>query len=270
MYYLNKSDIELILGSGDMVFEYLLFANEKLAKKDDANAKKCLDKATKHKGKPLYITNDPDFCWLTNKKYIEEFLVHNRAKAPTAKMTFTNITKLVRGSASWQNKFLTWKHNQKMDVDSQDSSEAEEALDDFIPCTIFEGQKIGFEYKQGDQGVGYYPMADLTPISQNWSLPAKIERRSIPKQLRGQVWRNYFATIDHLCPLCDNLISIDDFECGHIVSVKNGGGNNPSNLMPLCGKCNKSMSSMNLDEYCVFCDLTVKYRPLLTNHENDQ
>ena len=37
-----------------------------------------------------------------------------------------------------------------------------------------------------------------------------------------------------------------NFECGHIVSVKEGGETNIENLLPICSSCNKSMGTENL------------------------
>ena len=143
---------------------------------------------------------------------------------------------------------MFWKSISNMSIDEitegAGTNEAISENSDFIPCLNFEGAKPDYEYKLGQQGLGYYKQL------QTWSLPVSLGRKTIPKQLRGTVWRNYFKTLDSQCPLCNNSISIDDFECGHIISVKNGGSNHPNNLMPLCGKCNKSMSFMNVDDYC--------------------
>ena len=257
MYYINKSDIDLTLASGDLIFKYMLYVNDKyLIKQDDVNSKKCLEKANKYKIKALYLSNDPDFSWLMNKKYVAEFLDQDSPQG--GKLSFTNLTK---------GKLLFWKSNpekrRKFDNVSNDNNTYEEN-DEFVPCILFEGQKAGYEYKQGDNGVGYYkiniPLSRSLSqsLSQSWSLPSNIGRKTIPKQLRGQVWRNYFDTIENSCLLCDNIISLDDFECGHVISVKNGGSNKASNLIPICGKCNKSMSSMNLDEYCDYCGITLR------------
>ena len=52
------------------------------------------------------------------------------------------------------------------------------------------------------------------------------------------------------CYVCGNeLIDSWDFECGHINSVANGGGNNRNNLRAICSLCNKSMQKENLYVY---------------------
>lgn len=45
-----------------------------------------------------------------------------------------------------------------------------------------------------------------------------------------------------MCYIC-NVTEIDSkhFEAGHIISVKNGGGDNVSNLKPVCEECKKEI-----------------------------
>ena len=51
------------------------------------------------------------------------------------------------------------------------------------------------------------------------------------------------------CYVCRTSISIWDFECGHVVAESNGGETTLNNLRPICGVCNKSMGTMDLEEY---------------------
>ncbi|MDE2095886.1 MAG: HNH endonuclease [Patescibacteria group bacterium] len=44
-------------------------------------------------------------------------------------------------------------------------------------------------------------------------------------------------------------ITRDNWECGHIVSVKNGGSDAVDNLRPVCKKCNGSMGEENMFEF---------------------
>jgi hypothetical protein len=46
-----------------------------------------------------------------------------------------------------------------------------------------------------------------------------------------------------------NIISQHIFECGHVISEKNGGNVTLDNLRPICSSCNKSMGVMNLEEF---------------------
>ena len=78
------------------------------------------------------------------------------------------------------------------------------------------------------------------------------ERQKISKTLRTQVWNKYY-TLDVgsvKCSICSvHTISQLDFECGHIISHANGGPTNLDNLRPICNQCNKSMSSVNMNEF---------------------
>ena len=50
------------------------------------------------------------------------------------------------------------------------------------------------------------------------------------------------------CLCCKNTtISITNFECGHVVSNKDGGKININNLKPICKTCNLSMGTTNMD-----------------------
>jgi hypothetical protein len=82
---------------------------------------------------------------------------------------------------------------------------------------------------------------------------------SIPKKIsaptRKRVWKEFYDTLSEkdyeiLCPCCEtSYINPHEFDCGHIISFKNGGVTYPSNLRPICSLCNVSMGSMNWDDY---------------------
>jgi hypothetical protein len=79
-----------------------------------------------------------------------------------------------------------------------------------------------------------------------------IPRKNIPATVRFTVWNTYIGktAADANCWLnCGNKISQQLFECGHIMSVKDGGSNDIRNLRPICGLCNKSIGSSNMDEF---------------------
>ncbi len=44
-------------------------------------------------------------------------------------------------------------------------------------------------------------------------------------------------------------ISVKNFDCGHIISEKNGGIVSLDNLKPICRLCNSSMSTNNMDDF---------------------
>jgi len=94
--------------------------------------------------------------------------------------------------------------------------------------------------------IGLYP--NYTFIDEIIGLSSK--RKKFSKNDRRNVWEFYFGNIivSSNCPCCNkNIVRIDDFEMGHKISLRNGGSNNISNLIPLCSFCNKNMSSTNYD-----------------------
>jgi hypothetical protein len=86
--------------------------------------------------------------------------------------------------------------------------------------------------------------------------PKKISKKKekIPVAVRKIVWNTYIGKDNKSgkCLCCDSEdISNTNFECGHIKSEKNGGEVNIENLRPICGNCNKSIGSNNMDEFMV-------------------
>lgn len=76
-------------------------------------------------------------------------------------------------------------------------------------------------------------------------------RKSIPKTLRIKVWDTTIGKEKGVgdCFVCNTNIDSKNFECGHIISVKEGGETTLENLKPICGCCNKSMGIQNLIEF---------------------
>lgn len=81
------------------------------------------------------------------------------------------------------------------------------------------------------------------------------KRPSISKKLQKEVWQKEFnAMTNGKCPIykCPNILdtkTVNSWQCGHITSIMNGGVTKIENLRPICTDCNKSMSSMNWDDY---------------------
>lgn len=99
-----------------------------------------------------------------------------------------------------------------------------------------------------------------------------IEKRpTIIKSLKENVWKKRNGeNIEGKCYCCDNKITFDAFECGHITAFAEGGETNVDNLEAICKKCNRSMGKLNLEEYkkllvmgneekhCDICNVTIK------------
>lgn len=77
-------------------------------------------------------------------------------------------------------------------------------------------------------------------------------KRKIPAAIKKAVWLSIFpGKLKGECLLCRGELDAMDFEAGHIVpESKMGGDIAVKNLVPMCGKCNKSVGSRHLEEYC--------------------
>lgn len=79
----------------------------------------------------------------------------------------------------------------------------------------------------------------------------KSKRKTIPKAVKNQLWRQYFAdSMKGRCFCCQGEINaLEGWEAGHVQAVAHGGSDSIDNLRPVCSTCNKSMGTMNMDEY---------------------
>jgi 5-methylcytosine-specific restriction endonuclease McrA len=71
-------------------------------------------------------------------------------------------------------------------------------------------------------------------------------KATIPKALREQVWLKVFgAKYSGKCHTtwCKNTITVFDFQCGHDKAESKGGETILENLVPICSRCNLSMSN---------------------------
>ena len=80
----------------------------------------------------------------------------------------------------------------------------------------------------------------------------RVKKQSIPKKVKDDVWNTYIGEgiAKHKC-LCCKMTTIDKakFDCGHVVSEKNGGTLSIRNLRPVCNGCNLSMGSEDMIDY---------------------
>ena len=78
-----------------------------------------------------------------------------------------------------------------------------------------------------------------------------MERKSIPKSVRIQVWNEYIGEENGIgyCNVCGSEIKQTNYDCGHIISEFNKGATEPHNLRPICKSCNSSMGSKNWSIY---------------------
>jgi flagellar biosynthesis GTPase FlhF len=74
--------------------------------------------------------------------------------------------------------------------------------------------------------------------------------KSISKKTRYDLWNKYYQSKNKgKCKICKEKILINNFECGHKKSLKNGGTNNINNLKPICKKCNLNIGENNMKIY---------------------
>jgi hypothetical protein len=80
----------------------------------------------------------------------------------------------------------------------------------------------------------------------------KPRKKTIPVALKRKVWDHWVG--EQLgktkCPCC-KLTDITqlNFSCGHINAEANGGSLHVTNLRPICGSCNSSMGTKNMNEF---------------------
>lgn len=79
----------------------------------------------------------------------------------------------------------------------------------------------------------------------------RVKKERIPATVRNIVWVTHFEECKKgKCWLCKvEDISSANFECGHVISEKNGGKPTIDNLKPICSFCNKSVGTMNMEDF---------------------
>src|SRR3989338_900510 len=76
---------------------------------------------------------------------------------------------------------------------------------------------------------------------------SKPARKPIDKNIRSLVWNKYNGnSLAGKCYVCKRPITHDHFEIGHNKAVAKGGKDNITNLRPICGPCNRGMSTMSI------------------------
>lgn len=125
---------------------------------------------------------------------------------------------------------------------------------------VSKAEKGGFEIKSDEFIIGsfrQFEWIDFIIIH----IVEKIEYRKmtfksinskekVPKKIRIQLWKDNFENnTNGICYVCEEKITINDFEAGHIKSKFHGGTNELDNLKVICSTCNKDCGIFDLDEY---------------------
>lgn len=96
------------------------------------------------------------------------------------------------------------------------------------------------------------------------------KKQKISQALREQVWIQHNGRVFQakcMVTWCKNKISVFDFQCGHDIPESKGGPTNISNLYPICGKCNLSMSNTyTFKEWCKLYEAKEEENPSIQHH----
>jgi HNH endonuclease len=81
------------------------------------------------------------------------------------------------------------------------------------------------------------------------------KKKKIPASLRNSVWVILNGEKNNAKCFCCKIepITKGNFECGHIISEKDGGKVTLDNLRSICSLCNKSMGTQNMNEFMKKC-----------------
>lgn len=74
---------------------------------------------------------------------------------------------------------------------------------------------------------------------------------AVPAAVRFAVWNRDFGVREAVgaCSCCAREITVQAFEAGHIIAAARGGPATVDNLRCVCGACNRSMGTRNMDEF---------------------
>lgn len=135
---------------------------------------------------------------------------------------------------------------------SYTESVVDNVLDNMIIPQVFEiTEKIKRINVSADHRKMPITVYKKSPVVNKVNVEDKYKKEKIPATVRNIVWVTYFNTSKKgQCWLCKvEDISSANFECGHVVSERNGGKPTIDNLRPICSFCNKSVGTMNMNDF---------------------
>lgn len=95
--------------------------------------------------------------------------------------------------------------------------------------------------------ISCFPIIEPKPIVTK-SIEGIANKRPLRKYVQNAVWNSHFHEQFYgECICCRGVLSIQNFEVGHIIAKSKGGDNSIANLRPICGLCNKSTGTENMD-----------------------
>lgn len=77
------------------------------------------------------------------------------------------------------------------------------------------------------------------------------KRINFTPQMRQSIWERDYGNVHRALCLCCRIqvITERDSQCGHIVSLKEGGDSKEENIAMICSSCNYDMGTTNMDVY---------------------
>ena len=94
-------------------------------------------------------------------------------------------------------------------------------------------------------------ITDYSWVYGMFGLEKKEEEKEEEVSLGNIAYRNVVYERDgHKCRVCKKEVGREEFHMGHVISRKNGGGNDASNIVLLCPSCNLSIGKQNIGDFC--------------------
>ena len=90
-------------------------------------------------------------------------------------------------------------------------------------------------------------------------------KKRIQKKLKRIVWNYRYPENKSMeCPIsnCNNIITDEKFDCGHIIAEWRNGETEQNNLHPICSTCNSRMGQMNWCNYDIHSYKKIKIEPI--------
>ena len=121
-----------------------------------------------------------------------------------------------------------------------------DSFNNIIPIEEYNDYKIIFD-KRSNTNVKNFFKDRINAFNNLYKFINKDPNRN----KRNDIYhKNIGSDHESICKFCNiHKIYISNFHTGHIISKKNGGTSEIKNLYPLCGTCNTSMGSLDMDIY---------------------
>ena len=111
------------------------------------------------------------------------------------------------------------------------------------------GGSAGGRRSSLDGGAGGAGRASTTATPQRQG-GSSGRRQQVPKAVANALWRRDCGeSFSGACSVCENSVTVHNFEAGHVVSDNHGGAPELHNLRVICPPCNKSCGTKNLFDF---------------------